>query len=90
MPGGKCVLSFKGDSKMLTKFGESLVYKVSGESACCFCFVFSEWRFDGDEWDRVNFHIIDSIMRQDQTKKCTVAGSVTVKGRVPRLELEVF
>ncbi|GIY08307.1 hypothetical protein CEXT_589871 [Caerostris extrusa] len=52
MPGGKCLLSFIGDSVKRAKLGESLVYKVSGGSACGFCFMFSEWRFDDDKWDR--------------------------------------
>ncbi|GIY08313.1 hypothetical protein CEXT_589901 [Caerostris extrusa] len=52
IPGGKCVLSFKGDSIKRVKLGEGLVYKVSGESACSFCFMFSEWRLNDDKWDR--------------------------------------
>ncbi|GIY08309.1 hypothetical protein CEXT_589881 [Caerostris extrusa] len=52
MAGGKCVLSLKADSIKRAKLREILVYKVSGESACDFCFMFSEWRFDEDKWDR--------------------------------------
>ncbi|GIX98959.1 hypothetical protein CDAR_540491 [Caerostris darwini] len=57
-PGGKCVLSFKGDSIMGAKLGESLDYKVSGESAGGFCFMFSEWRFDGDKLGQVSGRVL--------------------------------